>query len=352
MKQVPEQNDTYQLIEDYINNVLSPADCSAFEVRLTLDSALKEQYDLHLLANDLVLEKRLSHLNTLVDTEKSTQQKNNILKKGLLGGLVLSTILAIVYFSPKEETTIVLAPTEKMVFPIIEPTIQENIKLVPDTISKKETLTNIPSKEIEKTHLSSEDSNVQLVENNSVAQNLIQPIKKSTQPVAITNPCDTVSIHFKASTNTICEGLQNGTITSSNITGGTPPLTPIILNEYQEEVVNHSLKAGIYHIQLRDKNDCKSAQQQVEIVSKRCLEDYSISKAFGTSVKIPAFDEAITFTVLNQNNTVYFETEFNAFEDIEWKGENNQTQIVEGYYLLLITTEKGQELTGSITILP
>lgn len=355
---MPEQTDTYQLIEDYINHVLSASERAAFELRLMNDTALKQQLELHLLANELVLENRLSHLNGLIDTERTTKRTKNNLKKGLLGGLILLLIMGFVYFFQQEsntKTAETITPKPKLIAaPKLKNTPQQQLEKTntnhPPVIS---TASKTAEKEIEK-----EASEVlpqpDVTESKySVGYPEAEIQKASPTPIITAkNSCDSVEINFNVTGKPICNDAQNGSITVANISGGVPPFTQTIFNEYHEKANNNFLEPGNYYIQISDKNECKSELKNIQLLAIRCLSDYSISKAFGTIVTIHAFDEPITFTVLNQNGTTYYENEYDAFENIKWNGTNNESQQTEGYYLLIITTEKGEKLTGSITILP
>ena len=352
-------NDTYQPIEDYLNGELSPNEQLAFENELLTNSELKEQFELHQLANDLVLESRFEHLSSLVNVERRKYSSRKNIQKGLLG---LSTILLITitsYFilsKDDSKKTTMLSKDEIKVTDSVnvvsnseQPIIEVQHKKVS---TKQQKLVEPPTK----------SSTPAKVNDTLVVVDKVKETVKAPTPEVdlkteafnqpkIVDPCSEIAISYKLNFEAICENTSNGEINVTSIKGGQPPYTTHIYNEYNEAVINGQLGNGIYKAQVVDKNNCKSNSKTIELLATRCLEDYSLSRSYNSPLTIPAFDENITFRVL-KNNAVYFEKQYNAFEPIQWNGENLNGQVIDGYYLLIVTTESGNKLKGSITILP
>lgn len=358
-------NDTYQLIEDYIDGVLSPSERLAFESELAVNATLKEELELHQLANDLVLESKIEHLSGLVNIERARSNSRKNLQKGILGlgllAIAITTYIGLtnknknntpplinkgeneLVWEEKADTTqqeeVIVTPTQVEITPktlVATPkkiTQEQLVKVDPDTFNhfnNDKKLIELDSKELKINTITSQER-----------------IKE-----AISNPCSSVNISFEVAPKTICENTQHGEIQLETITGGQSPYSTKIINEYNEFVTNGYLISGVYKVQLTDKNNCTSKLKTVELIETRCLEDYSISRSYNSSIDIPAFDEPIAFSVLKQNNSIYFERKFDAYEAIHWDGLNLNGEILDGYYLLTVTTHSGKTLKGTITILP
>ena len=60
--------------------------------------SLKEQLELHQLANDLVLESRFGHLSALVNEERMKEKSKKNIQKGILGIGIILLISITTYF--------------------------------------------------------------------------------------------------------------------------------------------------------------------------------------------------------------------------------------------------------------
>lgn len=362
-------NDTYQQIEAYLNGELSSTERAAFDHELVSNKDLQEAVELHLLVNDLVLESKFEHLSSLVNKERAKSHTRKNVQKGLVG-LGALVIVATAYLGYRNNTenknNYPSAPLQEKTSATPTTTINQQEKTVEtkpkntlvDSLAKTREATPHKTSVAAQTETIASDTINHVTNKKQVAEATPQPVileqqvPKAIKEVVDIDPCEGVTISFSAESKAICENNNHGEIKLTSIAGGQAPYLTQIKNDEDELVTNGLLESGTYTVQLSDKNDCKSKLKTIILTKKRCLDDYSISKLYNTSLDLLAFDEAVSLHVFEQNNTIYFEQKYDAYEPIHWNGANRNGQVIEGYYLLIITTESGEKLKGSITILP
>ncbi|MBK8656461.1 MAG: T9SS type A sorting domain-containing protein [Haliscomenobacter sp.] len=138
-----------------------------------------------------------------------------------------------------------------------------------------------------------------------------------------------------------CEGDENGSITITSVTGGTPPYT-YRWNSGQTTATRNNLGAGVFAVTITDVLQC-TAVRQVELIPRSRLQ-------ISTTVK----DE----TCPGENNGMVTVTAINGVAPYTYiwsnggAGPNAKSNLAPGTYSITVTDAVGCQKTTSVTVDP
>jgi hypothetical protein len=354
------EDQTYQLIENYLNGQLSGEELNAFEKELSQNPALKKKVRAHKLANEMVIELRLQNIQSILSEEKLNYGRKTLWKKiisGISGGLVIASLLFFFndYNKSEIQEPIASQGSQKTTSKDGVASDQKEYQTKPIPTDKPLTSANKPL--TDNTNNLSYDS-VNSINNHKISETQVShnpveaPAKEIIHPKETnetSKPCEHVDINSQISVSPTCEGESTGSITLSGFKGGTAPYDYIVLMKHHEHS-NSNLAAGIYSVIIKDSKGCTKNMDGIEIVEKHCQKDYSFNPALGETWEIPTYKHSGTLILYDNGGNVYFTEEIGAGEKIQWSGLSKNGESKTGYFLFVINYKDGTNKHGSVTI--
>ncbi len=346
--------ETYQLIEEYLNGDLAGTEKEAFEQALGQDAALQKKLETHRLANELVLEYRLSQAKSLVQqTHQGNTQKRFWRTIGFIsaGLLVIGSVAHFTGSSKKTSIPKNSAPqkAKEAVTPSIQLTAPQNaLENSSKAISQKlEEPTSSPATILQENNEHPMESSASV----PIQTEAILP-KKGEEPVeSIPSPCENVHLSAAVHATAACIGEANGAISISHFEGGKAPYMVAVLDQAKQTIsLIQELSAGTYEVRLTDANDCTTPLEPVTVKEKNCPKNESFNPFIGEMWQIPAHKTAGKLRVTDPNGTLYFEMDIPASTSETWSGQPNQGELKTGYFLYLLHYTDGTSKQGYITI--
>lgn len=368
------KEDIFNTIERYLQQKMTSAERADFEQELKHNSVIQQQYERHVAANELLLERRL--LKIRAKTKAHTSKKASSGKTLLYGTAVvvcIALISSIFFFTTsteyeekdtiiadsiiinttkqsKEKRTAVIIEKDSSAYDTLIKSVQKrdktpesHVDLIYKKIQEKE-------KEVEKENVKKKASS------DSVFQEQEKPVtgkataKMDSLNVKKTISCNDYVLHFEVNTHNACLGKENGSVVIEIDNNKTAPYKVYIVNEFNELVNKNRLSEGSYSAYITDKNDCKSNSLGFFIEEELCLEDYLINTSYNEKFRLPVIDNNYHFKVYDKSGRMYYEQQVQEYEVLEWEGRNKSHEIIPGYYLIQLEFEDGTVKKGSITI--
>jgi hypothetical protein len=357
------EDQIYQLIENYLNGQLSGDELNSFKKELGQNEALNKKVEAHRLANEMVIEYRLQNVKSILQQEKINYGRKNIWKKiisGITGGLILATLL---FFLINKEN---LNHEQQ-----ISSNSNQNIINKENTFTERKEDKNIKAQTsnnfnnpaiIEKSKnenkaVTYKDSSILIINEqvpeskviNSQTAKIDDESIHHTQPSVTPHNCEQVDITYHLSIKPSCEGEENGSIIISGFKGGTGPYNYYVSNN-NHELTHSNLSAGTYSVMIKDSKGCIKNIPDLEILEKHCQKDYSFNPSLGESWEIPSYKNSGTLILYDEGGIVYFTEEIGAGAKQQWSGQSKNGDIKTGYFLFVINYKDGTSKHGSVTI--
>jgi hypothetical protein len=353
------EDETYQLIENYLSGVLSKEEKSVFEKQLFTDVELSKQFRLHQLANELVIENRLQSVNNILLEEKNKGNSGNNLTKIIFSAVILvaGTVLFVTWKNKNTSTNTNPASIEAA-------SSKANVPLVSE--SKTEEKNNLPQKKTETVPTS---SSVQPENNKILISGASEKIISETRPeeknkeikeeVSVpapvqekntSSPCAAVHLEAKVAATASCKDESNGAIYVREFTGGTAPYSVSIKNRQQEYVSSLNIPAGIYTIVIQDKKGCSNTITNFQIPEKLCEKEYTFNPFMEELLTLPTHEQYGTLSIYERSGNLYFSKETEPSETIQWNGYSKNGELNAGYFIFVLSLKDGQTIKGGITI--
>lgn len=368
----------FEKIERYLQGEMNPEERTDFERELRKDSELQKKYELHVAANELLLERRLQKVRAKTkahSNKKISSGKTLIYATTTLVGLallstiffyttsttsedggVLTTDSIIINTSKKpDDLRKVITKQDSSAYDTLVKNVQNRDKSPTSRVDviykgiqeqdKKDSLQELQPKKKQ----SEVDTTVQdQVNKKSVSTENTNESKPTNQQKPIS--CEDYVLHFDVDTKNTCAGEETGSASIQVENKKTAPYQFNITNEYDEEVNSSGLAKGSYSIYITDKNGCKSNSLGFYIEEDFCLDDYIINTSYQETLLLPKSENKYVFRVYDKTGQLYYTRKVEEQENLEWNGRNSNGQITPGYYLIQVELEQGDLKKGSITI--
>ncbi len=353
----------YDIIDKYIKGDISSAEANAFEVSLNTDDLLREEFELHKIVHETIVETNLEKLRAQMDLIDPSEfiQSNfwmNILgiSAGVLG--VLLMINGGINLNKgrieSSQTNIIVSSVQK---PIQQTTHKED--LVKAITKTKNTNKEVPSVHKDDYHKIAFKAKKEPRSLKPKHRRPVMNIKVNETPKvihisntgAITQPilqdCNTELSGLVFTTESPCYTQDNGMVTFSGF-----EISKVICNEFDADNQTDftSLKAGIYTFQLTGESGCV-IEQKIELKDDFCLEPQSFSPKDGNYWSVPTFNQKGIVTIKGMDGQTLFSQSFEEDETVEWNGESQKgIQMNRGEYYFLIQFNDGKTLEDRVSV--
>lgn len=384
--------ETYELIEQYLNNQLSAQEYSDIEARIQSDpgfaSLVEQQRNIHSFITNSSL------LSIGAELEK-IHKKYNAPSNGLSGWrwmlIVFPGILFIagILFLKHGQNNLNQAPdkisldtmhitphsTRKVPndtiirgydtirSSIIHPQIQDQRSpaLVPNVEPVKQQEENSEPAAF-KSFLSPDkpvnhDTLPELsgLETTAGSDNQDSTLSTQEKPVQI-DICEDIKIIGKVNCKASCLEKPTGQIIvlQESLQGGTPPYEISVGKDgaYSGQLTISGITPGYYQVYIQDKNKCISLLGEYLIESKECTYEYIFAPDKGEVWAIPDFEIPYTLKIFKKNGQIVFEERFDYEENFEWNGRTNTgEELPMGAYMFILESDNRETLYGTVTLI-
>ncbi|WP_028981103.1 hypothetical protein [Sporocytophaga myxococcoides] len=364
--------DIYNNLDAFLKGNLQGAELQEFEAALLHDPELAEKVENARFLQKLVFKNRLLTIKDLAKQEEvKLGNKNKYIKKGMVGGALLTLILVtigILQYNKKEDT----AAKQSIENSGNEQKVGGSSAIEKSYVEKKPNLESPIVHSENNKMLKSNNAGIPPSESYSVIVDTILPktpadnadIKpevskyEDTKYISISGtkakdeniqPCDLIQWKAQINTTPACIGKTNGKIEAINISGGTVPYTQNLFLNGREVYSNSGLKAGNYELLITDSKNCQQRfTAQVSEIS--CpINDY-FNPSFGEVWNIPVTDKAGKLTIYTKSGTPIYQMDLKRNTVATWNGIDKYERLEAGYFIFVIEYEDGEVLKGSVTI--
>ncbi len=385
--------ETYELIEQYLNNLLSAKEYSDIEARIQSDpgfaSLVEQQRNIHDFINNS------SILSVGAELEK-IHKKHHARSNGISGWrwilIALPGILFIagILFLKHRQNNLNQAP-DKISFDTMHITPHSTIKVPNDTIIRKHdtTKSSITHPQIQ----DQQSTNLVIPDVEPVKQQVGNPLPAAFKPLSVpvapvssgTLPdfigtkdapapdnqdstlvkqeepvqidlCENIKIIGEADSKASCLEKPTGQIIvlPESLKGGAPPYE-ISANKdggYSGQLTITGLAPGYYQVYARDKNNCTSNLGEYLVESKTCTYEYVFAPDKGESWTVPDFEIPYTLKIFRKNGQIVFRERIDYDENFEWNGRtNNGDELPMGAYMFILESDNRETLYGTVTLI-
>lgn len=362
---------TYHLIEHYLNGELAGDALIQFENELATNPELASEVAMQQLSREITVqanrhELRVKLKNSMTQFDKQQQQKK-YLKYSAAALLITAGVVFYLLnkqsesafektvVEPQKTTAAIIQKksTDTLSKPIVE-TLQEYVVTKTTVIPKKEnkkTRNQTPPPQNSTVSVSKQVT--EKTPKTITAEPAVATTQKIEEPLVSASKkfnCDNVVIKAQPTINLTCIGEANGAIIFSNelITGGTLPYQVTYKKETSKKFKN--LYAGYYTFTIIDANKCFSVID-IELEEKECLKaNHTLNLVFETEIVLyESNGKTAKLTVFTKNGLPVFEHHYtNA---VSWNGtDNGGVKQTTGLYYYIIKTDN-ETINGQITIL-
>ncbi len=378
--------ETYYLIENYLNGELAGDTLLQFEQELSTNPEMATALELQQLTREITVQASNHDLRTKMNAGikqyDQQQLQNKYIKYGIAVAIIALSIAGYFFFQSYNESANII-PVEpvdietpaQVVVAIPTPTVKapqwiDSVKtptskpLEPATPSKEpstakadsevSTTPDVTVKEEKEPLSASAIAPATVEKKNPIKEMPIQETTKELPPVRKTTPttfdCSKVKIGAKPTIDTACIGEANGGVSFADkpFSGGQSPYTVYYKNKAGETFKN--LFAGYYNFSIKDQNGC-TTDKEVEVPEKFCPKtNHTLNLAFESAIMLyESVGVMATLKVYNKNGDLVYE--ISSVDEIKWDGNNNNgIEQPTGLYYYTISTET-KTTKGEITIL-
>ncbi len=378
--------ETYHLIENYLNGELSGDALLQFEKQLATNAEMATALELQQLTREIT--KQASNhdlrakMNVGIKQHDQRQLQNKYIKYGtavVVIALSIAGYLLLQSFNESANTTptepvevekpaqvLLVTPTPTVEAPQLSDAVKKptSTPLEPVTPSKAPTTAKAAVEAPSTPDVTEKEKKeplpvpaivpITVEKTNPIKETPIQETPKELPPVRKITPttfdCSKVKIVAQPTIDTACIGEANGGVSFADkpFSGGQSPYTVYYKNKAGETFKN--LFAGYYNFSINDQNGC-TTDMEVEVPEKFCPKtSYTLNLAFESVIKLyESVGVMATLKVYNKNGELVYE--ISSVDKIEWNGNNNNgiAQPTGLYYYTISTATK--TIKGEITIL-
>jgi hypothetical protein len=385
--------ETYELIEQYLNNQLSVKGYSDIESRIQSDpgfaSLVEQQRNIHDFINNSSL------LSVGAELEK-IHKKHNTTSKGLSGWKWILFVLSGILF-----TSIILFQKHRLNNPTTIPdknastftsfTTDSTTGVSNDTINKEyqakksstihpqiqdQHSTNLVIPDVESAKQQAGDALPAAFKPlsgpiTSVSDDTLPDFSgtkdapspdnqdstqvKQEEPVQI-DLCKNIKIIGEADSKASCLEKPTGQIIvlPESLKGGAPPYEISADKDegYSGQLTITGLTPGYYQVYVRDKNNCTSNLGEYFVESKTCTYEYVFAPDKGESWTVPDFEIPYTLKIFRKNGQVVFRERIDYDGNFEWNGRaNTGDELPMGAYMFILESDNRETLYGTVTLI-
>jgi|GEM_PF-5022424 len=363
--------DIYEEIDRYLIKQLSEGELVIFTTKLKNDPSLQELVDAQKLANEIIIDHELVKLKERMRQDLRQGGSENTSNWGkiiLLTVAVSSTALySYTQFSNPSEQSSIKEESIKNTSSLPETT--ENTLLAVTTDNKHTAFTKTNTTEENQAIISTEQESSSLAIENKVEQTTSTHLQnKNAVKSDLTEQkayvlehspvisCETVKITADVSVDYGHQNYEDATIIvqKQTVKGGTAPYS-YSLDEAAFEKENRfdGLKDGVYHVSIKDYNNCVSKITKNIVVKIPVKEiDEAFTPSNGERWKFPIPDHADgTITIINKAGTTVYSQNIVGGYPSDWDGRgNNGTALDLGNYYFMVTFKDNTINKGHISI--
>lgn len=385
----------YELIEQYLNNLLSANERSEIDARINSDPGFAFEVEQQRKIQNIITEKSFLDIREeLGKIHHNHIQKTRFSRKvwrwGLSGIIIPVVFIPVILINksqdskekPNEIYHLNSAGIDSVSYDEQpeEKTIRINLK---DTLHKNTTppqIQNQSDKTLETGWIDTakQQANTtvvpvvsknkdELLKNNPVSENTEIKPDNQEMPVIKEYPqvkenikttekdCDNVAITSDIDLEKSCSDRPTGKIIikSESIEGGEPPYTVSInKSDFYSQFIFETLKMGNYTITIRDKNDCKSTQGSFFIESFDCTYEYAFAPDKGEIWEIPVQEKSGVLKIFTKSGQLIYNRDIEPDLKYEWTGRtNNGEELPMGAYIFIIEFRNQRSFNGIVTII-
>ncbi len=369
------EEEKFDLIERYVNRLLSSEEQEAFERQISQDPELKRDVEAYTEAQELIFDQGILEVKMKLQNIHQSELRTTKGRKYYLPGAVLvivSASLLYLYFTAsdpvKEEEPVYTTVTDTIKVP-------ETPIAATEKTEEKNTVVLAPSAGIpavespdrlqDPAPVVPKDKDTEVIPPVSTDPPVDQEKQKDKKdvPPVVTVPtvpkddCASVQITGDLMAMESCAGQSTGTIvvSLSSLKGGAKPYTFSLEKEdgFRSGSQFTGLSAGQYKVYVKDKNNCTAVLKPVEIKSKVCVQEYAFNPERGEewSIPVPA-DFKGELKILNRSNERVFSTQISYGSPSSWTGTDNSGMLLpKGVYMFTLIPDNGETIKGYVTIL-
>lgn len=355
-------------IDDYLNDHLDDAAKTAFENRLSSDTAFNELFEEQLMINEAIHLASLSQLSNQIGKDI----KNIPYKKGgntakYIVGLSLVTLIGGASFlflnkskDTKKTSVSTISKTKEVSAKKNQEVLEEKTESL-STYNETQKTSIVKSKETKLVEAKKENISTEEVKNiiekeskkSETAIQLPSTEKTNLDAPAEENAKIVCNNKLIISNEASCKNASNGSISAKLENKGEALFTIPSLNKSSKNGTFRDLEAGNYQINTVDEFKC-TYSQKVSISEKWCPQNKSFSFApeFGTKWNI-IYEEGDqgTYAIYDQSLHIVKNGTFGT-ENINWDGKsNNYEKLAQGIYLAIINYSDGRKERVDLTII-
>ncbi len=362
------KNNTYQLIEDYLNNRLDYEEKLQFENQLETDIELQKEVELTRLVNKaIVVNEELSIKEKLKNIRLKESKKNNI-KKWIAVITTIIACLVILFLIKNTKPTALNIDKKKLSKKTL--TIKQKSDI---SLQKKDQKTPTKSKvknsstKLDTIHLKSKEierltETIEKIEPVGLAQNKITSIKNELKTdinkeektnSAILNKCKLTLLETDVKILNSCNEYTSGSIT---VYSNTANAFSIDNGEtYSNNPIFSYLSAGSYNVLFKDKFECVSNTINIYIDEFLCNFIISPNKSLFWELPVENFknDKLLSLQIFHsKTGQLVLSKNINTELGFTWEGKNvnNQKPPVGVYTYIIKGVQSNTMQKGDITI--
>lgn len=180
----------------------------------------------------------------------------------------------------------------------------------------------------------------------------------TVEPILDTDSCKETMVSVKVNVKNSAYEMSNGEISIKRDDKTEDILYFRLIEDsdlFEENTTFTDLEAGIYHLQMKDKNGClltKTEAINVKTISCNEKTDYLFNTVYDNSVAIKTGTPSLKISVKNKAGVSIWESDNYEESEYHWNGMSfNGTNVENGLYIYEIETESKTKCMGSITVL-
>ena len=379
-----EEINKYEKFEQYLKGELSTDEKNTFQNKLENDVEFNREFLQHEKLFNIINDKGYIDVKENIRQIHSRKLRINkyIRNTGIgISILVSGMILYSVFISSKKDEDIVNEETTEIADNNSQPLIHSIPRFEKDTVkSVTKKINNNKAAEIKVSQQVTENNRIEDIPDLGIknqVRKIVNPEKKdslfqhkiilspdrkinNTEPAEMDTAkmfdCSKIEIYSDVTIKESCNNKSTGEIQFVNrtISGGNEPYSFSIDNGQNYYSKDHftSLKSGIYHLFIKDKNNCFSRLGSFRISSINCTYEHAFAPLKLETWEVPTEHRAGTLSILSRSGNLVFKRNIEAFEVYKWDGKTEEGVLLPmGIFQFIIKFRDGEEKTGSITII-
>ena len=369
---------TYQLIDQYLAGELKGGDLSAFQERLNSDADFAELVENHQLVQELIKGQQLANVKSMMDVDfkEGKVQQNNAKKWWWFGGLLAIGVLfsVAVYNQNTKNINQIITPDKPHTLVLTSPEKSQNIEesSVVEKLDGSQKTTKAEEKSVS---VKAVDSNIveeQIVVTPVLSEpqvDIVKPLKTSVEnvveneikPSKVEVIC---AIDARALVNVqpSCSDENTGSIVIQlqKVVNATKPYQFKIEDAYGKTIVQQNatftaLMSEYYNVTLIDANNCTQDLARdvfVDIEDCKKKETDSFNPNYGEVFELPSpKEDGAIITIYSKYGREVYQSTLSSNSQEVWDGKNKNGEPVEaGIYIYKISYKTLPQEVGEVLV--